>query len=161
MLSVFVSQTALCIFITELHRPCGKKHILLLSFSLFYPGKIMSNDSLNGFMVTHDVHFILLALGLKKKCGAGVGRTRLEENKEIIGHLWQWVMEWMERGSGGLHAEILSPLPISLLLCHGNFLEPFPIVCYLFPLPVCGLSSKDLRISQLIFHLHLEDKMAE
>lgn len=165
MLSVFFSQTALCIFITELHlrssRPCGKKHILLLSFSLFYPGKIMSNDSLNGFMVTHDVHFILLALGLKKKCGAGVGRTHLEENKEIIGHLWQWVMEWMERGSGGLHAEILSPLPISLLLCHGNFLEPFPIVCYLFPLPVCGLSSKDLRISQLIFHLNLEDKMAE
>lgn len=121
----------------------------------------MSNNSLNGFMVTHDVHFILLALGLKKKCGAGVGRTHLEENKEIIGHLGQWVMEWMERGSEGLHAEILSPLPISLLLCHGNFLEPFPIVCYLFPLPVCGLSSKDLRISQLIFHLHLQGKMEE
>lgn len=30
---------------------------------------------LNGFMVTHDVHFILLALGLKKKCGAGVGKN--------------------------------------------------------------------------------------
>lgn len=121
----------------------------------------MSNDSLNGFMVTHDVHFILLALGLKKQVWSRVGRTHLEENKKIIGHLQQWVMEWMERGSGGLYAEILSPLPISLLLCHGNFLEPFPIVCYLFPLPVCGLSSKDLRISQLIFHLHLKDKMTE
>lgn len=81
----------------------------------------MSNDSLNGFMVTHDVHFILLALGLKKKCGAGVGRTHLEENKKIIGHLRQWVMEWIERGSGGLHAEILSPLPISLSMSQKLF----------------------------------------
>lgn len=34
-------------------------------------------------MVTHNVHFILLALGLKTKCGAEV----TEENKEIVGHL--------------------------------------------------------------------------
>ena len=35
------------------------------------------------------------------------------------------------------------------------------IVCYLFPLPVCGLARKDLRISQLIFHFLLQDKMME
>lgn len=42
--------------------------------------------------------------------------------------------------------------------------EPFgtiTVVCYLFPLPVWGLSRKDLRISQLILHLHLQDKMME
>lgn len=111
-------------------------------------------------MVTHNVHFILLALGLKKKFRAWVGRTQLEENKEIIGHQGQCVMEWMKRGSGSLHAEIKSPLPTSLLLCHKNLLE-ITVVCYLFPLPVCGLSRKDLRISQLIFHLHLQDKVME
>lgn len=45
---------------------------MLLSLILFYPSEISCNDPHNGFMVTHNIHFTLLALGLKRKCGAGV-----------------------------------------------------------------------------------------
>lgn len=151
MLSAYFSQIALCIFIIELEKKLPlealgpvENHILLLSLSLFYPGEIRSNDSLNGFMVTHNVHFILLALGLKKKCRAWVGRTQLEENKEMIGHQGQCVMEWMKRGSGSLHAEIKSPLPTSLLLCHRNLLEPLPLCVTYFPYQSVGFQEKIL-----------------
>lgn len=51
--------------------PVGN-HTVLLSLILSYPSEISYNDSLNGFIVTHNVHFTVLAPGLKKKCGAGV-----------------------------------------------------------------------------------------
>lgn len=44
-----------------------ENHIVLLSLILFYPSEISYNDSFNGFMGTHNVHFTLLALGSKKR----------------------------------------------------------------------------------------------
>lgn len=144
MLSVFFSlQTALCIFITgatlRSSRPCGKRHILLLSFSLFIQVKLCLMI-LNGFMVTHDVHFkTLLALGLKKKCGAGWENMPQREQGDnwpstAVGNGMD------ERGSGGLHAEILSPLPISFFYVMETFWNHSPLYVTYFPLPVCGLS---------------------
>lgn len=72
-----------------------ENHAMLLSLTLFYPSEISCNDPLNGFMVTHNIHFTLLALGLKKQ--RWLLETHLEENKEIMGHLAQCMMECVLR----------------------------------------------------------------
>lgn len=54
-----------------------ENYTLFWSLILFHPGEIRYNDFLNGFMVTHSVHFTLLVLGLKKKCGGGGGGNTL------------------------------------------------------------------------------------
>lgn len=160
MLYVYSSQMSVFVFMIDLEKELlfeaagpVENHILLLSLSLFPPGEIRYNDSLNGFMLTHNVHFFLFALRLKQKC-----RTLLEEKKEITGHVGQCII--------GLMREVVEAYTLEPgALCQFSFFYvpdifgTIPVVCSLFPLPVCCPSSKDLSICHLIFHLHLQDQM--
>lgn len=50
-----------------------KLHSASVPYSFFFVGEITYDNSLNVFMITHNVYFTLLALGLKKEIWSGGG----------------------------------------------------------------------------------------